>query len=69
LTRTLALDLRPDGIIVVALNPGWVQTDMGGSSADLTPTESVRGMLGVIERLTEADTSKFFTREGQEHPW
>jgi len=69
LTRILALDLRPDGIIVVALNPGWVQTDMGGSSADLTPTESVRGMLGVIERLTKADTSKFFTWEGQEHPW
>jgi NAD(P)-dependent dehydrogenase (short-subunit alcohol dehydrogenase family) len=69
LTRTLALDLRPDGIIVVALNPGWVQTDMGGSSGDLTPTESVRGMLGVIERLTEADTSRFFTWEGQEHPW
>ncbi len=69
LTRTLAFDLRSDGIIVVALNPGWVQTDMGGNSADLTPTESVRGMLDVIERLTEADTSRFFTWEGQEHPW
>ena len=69
LTRTLAFDLRSETIIVVALNPGWVQTDMGGSSADLTPVESVRGVLRVIERLTEADTSKFFTWEGQEHPW
>lgn len=69
LTRTLAFDLRSDGIIVVAVHPGWVQTDMGGSAADLTPAESVRGMLRVIERLTEADTSKFFTWEGQEHPW
>ena len=69
LTRTLAFDLRSETIIVVALNPGWVQTDMGGSSADLTPAESVRGMLRVVERLTEADTSKFFTWEGQEHPW
>ena len=69
LTRTLAFDLRSETIIVVALNPGWVQTDMGGSSADLTPAESVRGMLRVIQRLTEADTSKFFTWEGQEHPW
>jgi NAD(P)-dependent dehydrogenase (short-subunit alcohol dehydrogenase family) len=69
LTRTLAFDLRSDGIIVVALNPGWVQTDMGGPNADLTPAESVRGMLDFIERLTEAATSKFFTWEGQEHPW
>lgn len=69
LTRTLAFDLRSDGIIVVALNPGWVQTDMGGSNADLTPAESVCGMLEVIERLTESDSSKFFTWEGKEHPW
>lgn len=69
LSRTLAFDLRSEGIIVVALNPGWVQTDMGGGDADLTPTESVRGMLDVIARLTEADTSKFLTWEGEEHPW
>lgn len=69
LTRTLALDLRSEGIIVVALHPGWVQTDMGGNAADLTPAESVGGMLKVIERLTEADTSKFFTWEGREHHW
>jgi NAD(P)-dependent dehydrogenase (short-subunit alcohol dehydrogenase family) len=69
LTRTLAFDLRSDGIIVVAINPGWVQTDMGGSSADLTPAESVGGMLKVIEGLTEAHTSKFYTWEGREHRW
>ncbi len=69
LTRTLAFDLRSDGIIVVAMQPGWVQTDMGGSSADLTPAESVGGMLKVIEGLTEAHTSKFYTREGREHRW
>ncbi len=69
LTRTLAFDLRSDGIIVVAMQPGWVQTDMGGGSADLTPTESVGGMLKVIEGLTEAHTSKFYTWEGREHPW
>jgi NAD(P)-dependent dehydrogenase (short-subunit alcohol dehydrogenase family) len=69
LTRTLAFDLRSDGIIVVAIQPGWVQTDMGGSSADLTPTESVGSMLKVIGGLTEAHTSKFYTREGREHPW
>jgi NAD(P)-dependent dehydrogenase (short-subunit alcohol dehydrogenase family) len=69
LTRTLAFDLRSDGIIVVGLIPGWVQTDMGGSDADLTPTESVGSMLKVVDRLTLADTSKLFTWEDREHPW
>ena len=69
LSRTLAFDLRSEGIIVVAINPGWVQTDMGGDNADLTAAESVRGMLDVIARLTEADTSKFLTWDGQEYPW
>lgn len=69
LTRTLAFDLRSEGIIVVALMPGWVQTDMGGSGADLTPAESVGGMLSVIERLAGDDTSRFITTEGEDHPW
>ena len=69
LTRTLAFDLRSEGIIVVAITPSWVQTDMGGMSADLTPTKSIDGMLNVIEGLTEADTSKFYNWDGREHPW
>jgi len=69
LSRTLALDLREKGIIVVMLNPGWVKTDMGGPEADLTPTESVRGMLKVIKGLTLDQSGKFLTTEGEEFPW
>lgn len=69
LTRALAFDLESDGIIVVAIHPGWVQTDMGGSAAPLAPAESARGVLDVAEGLTAADAGAFYTYEGQEAPW
>jgi hypothetical protein len=56
-------------VIVVALHPGWVQTDLGGPHAELTPAESVTGMLSVIDGLSTADSSRFLTWSGEEHPW
>jgi NAD(P)-dependent dehydrogenase (short-subunit alcohol dehydrogenase family) len=69
LTRTLAFDLRSDGITVAAIHPGWVRTDMGGSAAPLAPAESARGVLEVAYGLTPADTGKFYTYQGREAPW
>lgn len=69
ITRTLALDLLDDGIISVVVNPGWVQTDMGGEAADLTCAESVEGLLKVIGGLTLKQSGKFLTWDGTEHPW
>ena len=69
LTRMLALDLKDDGIAVICVHPGWVQTDMGGASADITPAESASGILSVIDNLTLAQTGKFYTYAGDEHLW
>jgi len=69
LTRALAFDVVRDGITTIAVNPGWVQTSMGGSRAKLTPAESVEGLLQVIEDLNVKDTGKFLQWDGTEHDW
>ena len=65
----LATDLAADRIPVALVDPGWVQTDMGGPEADVTADEVATGILGLIERLSMADTGKFFKFTGEERPF
>ena len=69
LARSMAFDLATRGIVTVLMNPGWVRTDMGGERADLSPEQSVEGMLSVIEGLTEADAGRFLQWDGAEVAW
>jgi NAD(P)-dependent dehydrogenase (short-subunit alcohol dehydrogenase family) len=59
LARGLAVDLRSEEIISVAINLGWVQTRMGGPSAPTPVDESVRGILGALDKATLADSGEF----------
>jgi NAD(P)-dependent dehydrogenase (short-subunit alcohol dehydrogenase family) len=67
--RTLAHDFSNRLVIAIALNPGWVKTDMGGSGATRTPEDSVAAMRKVIDGLGPQDTGKFFNHSGEEFPW
>lgn len=67
--RALAHDRLTRGMCVVVLDPGWVQTDMGTDAAELAPSESVGGMLRVIDLLSAADTGRFLRWDGAEMPW
>jgi NAD(P)-dependent dehydrogenase (short-subunit alcohol dehydrogenase family) len=69
LAKGLAATLAPRGIIVVALSPGWVRTDMGGAGAPLAPQTSVGGLRKVIAGLKPADSGKFFSHDGSTIPW
>ena len=67
--RVLAYDSAMKGITTVTMNPGWVQTDMGGPQAALKPEESGDALRALINRLTPADKGKFFQYDGGELPW
>ncbi len=68
-TALLAHALRDRGIRVVALHPGWVQTEMGGEGAQIAATASVGGLLKVIDGLTLDDSGRFLDWQGQPQPW
>ena len=51
MTKVLSLDLKSAGILVASFCPGWVQTDMGGPQAMLTPEK-------VTHRNYKADKKK-----------
>ena len=69
LVKGLAATLASRGIIVVALSPGWVRTDMGGAQAPLTPEKSVQGLRKVIAGLGKTDSGKFLSHDGSQIPW
>ncbi|MEC7873025.1 MAG: SDR family oxidoreductase [Actinomycetota bacterium] len=68
-TVQLAAQLRDRGVTVVAFHPGWVRTDMGGSSADIGAEESVDGILSTMTQLGLEDSGSFLRWDGTTHPW
>ena len=70
ITKALSVELIDNNIITVSLHPGWVKTTMEYTeNAPLTPTESVKGMIEVIESLKIKDSGKFIDWQGNEMPW
>ncbi|KAM4018733.1 C-signal-like [Anomaloglossus baeobatrachus] len=69
LSRCQAEEYRHDGIITIAIHPGWVKTDMGGDQAPLTKEDSVGGMMKIIETLHENKSGTFVDWEGKSIPW
>ena len=69
LGRNLSSDLKSEGISVGIYHPGWVQTDMGGSGADITVEQSANGLMQRFQALSIATTGCFETWNGTPHPF
>ena len=67
--KSMAIDLKPAGIISVVFHPGWVKTGMGGPNAAISVEQSVSGMRQVIADLRLSDSGKFLDYTGREIPW
>ena len=69
MSKGLAVDLKGEKILSAVINPGWVQTDMGGSGASIKVEESAKGILREIDKATLADTGAFLDYKGGRLTW
>jgi NAD(P)-dependent dehydrogenase (short-subunit alcohol dehydrogenase family) len=68
LTSTLAAELNGTRILVNAVCPGWVATDMGGAGAPRSVEEGAAGILWAATLPQNGPTGGFF-RDGKPLPW
>jgi NAD(P)-dependent dehydrogenase (short-subunit alcohol dehydrogenase family) len=68
MVQSLARDLADRGVTIVSLHPGWVQTDMGGAEAEITPAESADGIFTLVDKLRPDQSGGFFKWNGEPHP-
>ena len=65
----MAHAMNPLGIGVITASPGWVRTAMGGESAELTPEESVRSLIKLVDDFPGLPAGVFLDRNGETLPW
>ncbi len=68
-TLKQAQALAGDGVTVIALHPGWLRTEMGGSAADLEPHEAARQIATTVTSLRFDQSGSFLRWDGSTHPW
>lgn len=68
-SKSMSVDLKNDSILCVAMHPGWVKTDMGGSNAPLDIATSCKQMIQTIQALNESQNGTFIQFDGKKLNW
>ncbi|ELR11475.1 Short chain oxidoreductase [Acanthamoeba castellanii str. Neff] len=71
LTKCFAVE-HADECIHIAIHPGWVQTELGsshGRKPPVTPEQSAKGIVSVLQGLKKDDNGSFFNFDGQQLAW
>ncbi|HLV49057.1 MAG TPA: SDR family oxidoreductase [Aliidiomarina sp.] len=66
---SLACDLKPQGIAVALLHPGFVQTDMVNNAGDISADEAAKRLRQRIEELSLTNSGTFWHSNGEVLPW
>ncbi len=69
LMHSMSIDLRQQGVLAIAMHPGWASTDMGGANAEIEPAEAVRSAVRVIDRLSEEQLGQVISYTGDALPY
>lgn len=67
--KSLAMDLKPRGIAVAILHPGFVQTEMTGNQGNLKPEEAAERLIQRLDELSLENTGTFWHSDGTVLPW
>lgn len=69
-TKALSLELAGSDRCTVALNPGWMKTDMGGEKANKTPEDVGELILKMyMDNIFHNSNGKFLNTDGTQHLW
>lgn len=67
--KSLAEDLKPKGISVLLLHPGWVKTDMTNNTGRVDAKQSALGLIQLMNEKTLEDSGSFWHMNGENIPW
>lgn len=63
------LAVENEWLTTIVMHPGWVKTDMGGTSAPVEIPDSVAGIWRVTREVKREDSGQFFDFKGKTLPW
>lgn len=69
ITKSFSIALKDQKMLFLAMHPGWVRTDMGGSNATFSTKQSISAMIKVIDKVTLKDSGHYLDLNGNTLPW